>query len=65
MKGYIFLTLNEREMVCIPVQNIEYIGFDNVGGHCVINLSVGSRREFAVRESIEEIKKKIEKAITD
>lgn len=62
MKGYILVTLNEYELVFIPLQNIEYIGYDKQLEHVEIYLSVGSRRTFAIKESIAEVKALISEA---
>ena len=62
MKGCICVTLNENELVFIPVQNIEYIGYYKPLEHVEINLSVGSQRTFAIKESIDEVKALIAKA---
>lgn len=62
MKGYICVTLNEFEIVFIPVQNIEYIGYDKDLKRVEIYLSVGSRSVFAIKESIEEVKAMISEA---
>lgn len=62
MKGYIWVTLNEDEFVLIPVQNIEYIGYNKDFKKVEIYLSVGSRRGFAVKESLDEIKARLTEA---
>ena len=56
MKGSICVTLNDKELVFIPVQNIEYIGCSNEYKQVLICLSVGSRRAFSIRESMDEVK---------